>query len=40
MAPVTIPGYGEIEPLSSAAEALVKSEDPEHVSTGVVFPDR
>lgn len=34
MAPITLPGYGEIEPLSAQAEVLVKSDDPEHVSTG------
>ncbi|BEI82088.1 hypothetical protein CcaverHIS002_0212480 [Cutaneotrichosporon cavernicola] len=30
MAPITLPGYGDVEPLSPAAEALVKSDDPEH----------
>lgn len=32
MAPITLPEYGSIEPLSEQAEVLVQSEDPEHVS--------
>lgn len=32
MAAINVPGYGDIVPLSEGAEALVKSEDPEHVS--------
>lgn len=30
---VKIEGYGDITPLSAEAEALVQSQDPEHVSS-------